>query len=293
MKHTKIDGSQTVARFGFTLIELLVVIAIIGILASMLLPALSRGKEKGRMVQCLNNLHEMGIAMALYTQDHHGKFPPVSVTELYGDTLKEKETRPALGGNDPSPQYLSCLPSAPARPLYPYMKPSEVFHCPADRGQSHYDCCICGTNWKPSDWVIAGCSYHYNAGKLTYLVGGGFRQRPEDQDVGLAAKEENWVPSPSLYILLHEPPARLYGCPPEIPKWYQWHFVRGPVDIDDPQAARKEFISPIEFVDGHAAQHNFSKALSTDPLFPYEPTKDWIWYKPAAEQVATPSGAVP
>ena len=68
--------------------------------------------------------------------------------------------------------------------------------------------------------------------------------------------------------------------------WYQWHFLRGPSDIKDPQTARQEFISPIAFVDGHVAQHNFSKALSTDPYFPYEPTKDWIWYKPAANAVA-------
>ena len=66
--------------------------------------------------------------------------------------------------------------------------------------------------------------------------------------------------------------------------WYQWHFLRGSSDIEDPQTARQEFISPIAFVDGHVAQHNFSKSLSTDPYFPYEPTKDWIWYKPRIKE---------
>jgi hypothetical protein len=56
--------------------------------------------------------------------------------------------------------------------------------------------------------------------------------------------------------------------------------VRGPSDIYDPQTARQEFISPIAFVDGHVAQHNFSKSLATDPYYPYEPRKDWVWYKP-------------
>ena len=113
------------------------------------------------------------------------------------------------------------------------------------------------------------------------MTGGGFRQRVADEEKGIAEKPEGWVPSPERYILLHEPPARLYGCPPGEPKWYQWHFCRGPSDIDDPQLARQQFMSPIAFVDGHVAQHNFSRSLSADPYYPYEPTKDWIWYKPA------------
>jgi prepilin-type N-terminal cleavage/methylation domain-containing protein len=103
------------SRACFTLIELLVVMAIIAILASLLLPALSKAKQRARTIQCLSNLRQIGIGMKLYAGNSDGFYPES------GDVIPWDQT-------DPTTHKSSWL-----QQIFPFAPNTNVFHCPADR----------------------------------------------------------------------------------------------------------------------------------------------------------------
>jgi prepilin-type N-terminal cleavage/methylation domain-containing protein/prepilin-type processing-associated H-X9-DG protein len=102
-------------REGFTLIELLVVIAIIGILAALLLPALSSARDKARTAQCAGNLRQISLGLQLYADDHDDFFP------VAGGTIRwdQKDATTGLG---------SWM-----QQIFPYVKNKSVYHCPLDQ----------------------------------------------------------------------------------------------------------------------------------------------------------------
>ncbi|QDT00810.1 DUF1559 domain-containing protein [Adhaeretor mobilis] len=75
------------AQRGFTLVELLVVIAIIGVLVGLLLPAVQAAREAARRTQCVNNLHNLGLAVQNYATSQ-GSLPPAEVREQAGNDSK-------------------------------------------------------------------------------------------------------------------------------------------------------------------------------------------------------------
>jgi prepilin-type N-terminal cleavage/methylation domain-containing protein/prepilin-type processing-associated H-X9-DG protein len=105
-------------KVAFTLVELLVVIAVIAILASLILPALSRAKAQAARTTCLSNQRQIGFAYHMYTSDNN-EFYPAQLDWQAG------------GGND---GFYDIFVAATNRPLNLYAKNLQVFRCPSDKG---------------------------------------------------------------------------------------------------------------------------------------------------------------
>jgi prepilin-type N-terminal cleavage/methylation domain-containing protein/prepilin-type processing-associated H-X9-DG protein len=102
---------------AFTLIELLVVIAIIGILAALLLPALSKAKAQARFTACKNHLCQMGMALQMYVHENQGRYPYVLFC-------------PDMAFGDPA----DATWWAKLQPYYPLKWTGRAYHCPGYKG---------------------------------------------------------------------------------------------------------------------------------------------------------------
>jgi prepilin-type N-terminal cleavage/methylation domain-containing protein len=138
-------GVSRISGAAFTLLELLVVIAIIGILAALLLPALSRAKKNGQRIACVNNLHQLSLGCQLYSNDNDGElvscwpigFGPHPVNPYSWCPGWASFDDPSVPGFNygPDPQF-NCtnVYALQQGAIWRYIKTAGVYRCPADHG---------------------------------------------------------------------------------------------------------------------------------------------------------------
>ena len=266
--------SGFLSKHGFTLIELLVVIAVIAVLAALLLPALSKSKPKAQGIQCMNNHRQLALAWRMYADDSNDSLVYAS-GDVAALTVADENAATANGNLNQYAWTLSQMDFNPAntaawepavdiqtRPLWPYIKSTAVYKCPADHsyisvnGTPHPRVRTISMNLYLGGFKGALPFSPYNSYMLYLKMGditGGKSPGPSTLWVFLDEREDcvNWGNFGTDM-------AGYPGIPTSLQSAYEF--------ADDIPGCYHNLSAGFSFADGHSEQHRWLDARTTPPM---------------------------
>ena len=243
-------------RVGFTLVELLVVIAIIAVLAALLLPALSRTRDRAYALSCLNNTRQLALGWRLYADDHSDRL----AYNLGGDATRKSVARKTnlnwvnnLLDWEPGNSDNTNTATLTEASLGPYVnRNTEVYRCPADHALS--------AEQRKAGWRARVRSYSMNAmvGDAGELSTAGYNQNNPEYTQFFKLTT---IPHPQeIFVFLDEHPDSINdGYFLNKADKHEW--------IDLP-ASYHNGAAAFSFADGHSEIHRWKDASTKPPPYP-------------------------
>jgi prepilin-type N-terminal cleavage/methylation domain-containing protein/prepilin-type processing-associated H-X9-DG protein len=241
---------------GFTLIELLVVVAIIGILASMLLPALSKSRSKAQGIFCLNNARQLALAWQMYADEHNGRLAYNLGGDARGRGVAQRTNLNWVNNilswelDSDNTNVLTITQAG----LAPYANHAfNIYRCPSDNVLSDIQ--------RGAGWTARIRSYSMNAmvGDAGDLSQAGYNVNNPDYVQFFSAQS---IPRPSeIFVFLDEHPDSINDGY-FVNKAYYVEWLDLPASFHDGAAS-------FSFADGHASLRRWMYAHTRPPARPY------------------------
>ena len=155
MRQEKSRPTMKSRRHGYTLVELLVVVGIMAVLISILLPALTKARESAVRVNCLSNLRQVGISIALYAQENKGFVPAERIDNDYAFNFTYYLNAAGKGWSD-----VGLMVERG------YLTDGRVLYCPDQKNEA----LIYETQWNDPTQKRMGYLYRFRANDITPTV---------------------------------------------------------------------------------------------------------------------------